>query len=46
LIENKSRQGWIELRDMTPDGYGEKFKEHSEQGYRVTDLIATNGMAN
>ena len=37
-IENKSRQGWIELRDMTPDGYGEKFKEHSEQGYRVTDL--------
>lgn len=37
-IENKSRQDWIELRDMTPDGYGEKFKDHTEQGYRVADL--------
>ena len=45
-IENKSRQGWIELRDMTTDGYGDKFKEHSEQGYRVTDLDCYKRMAN
>lgn len=37
-IANKARQDWIELRDMTPDDYGKKFKEHSEQGFRVTDL--------
>ncbi|OYT20556.1 MAG: hypothetical protein CCU26_05755 [Nitrospira sp. UW-LDO-01] len=45
-IENKSNQAWVELRDMTPDGYGEKFKEYSEQGYRVADLDCYNRNGN
>lgn len=37
-LENKSNQGWVELRDMTPDSYGQKFEEYRQQGYRVADL--------
>ncbi len=37
-VENKSNTGWVELRDMTPNTYGEKFKQYSDQGYRVADL--------
>ncbi len=45
-IENKSSTGWVELRDMTPNTYGQKFKQYSDQGYRVADLDCyanTNG---
>ncbi len=45
-VENKPRTGWVELRDMTPATYGEKFKQYSDQGYRVADLDCyanTNG---
>ncbi|HEX5132360.1 MAG TPA: serine hydrolase [Candidatus Krumholzibacteria bacterium] len=37
-VENRSRQGWIELRDMTPEVYGEKFDEYAAKGYRVADI--------
>ena len=37
-VENKSNTGWAELRDMTPNTYGDKFKQYSDQGYRVADL--------
>ncbi|WP_419913715.1 serine hydrolase [Hoeflea sp.] len=37
-VENTARQGWAQLRDMTPKVYGEKFKEFRKQGYRVADL--------
>lgn len=37
-VENKPRQDWIELRNMTPKTYGEKFKTFRDQGYRVADL--------
>ena len=37
-IEDKSNQAWVELRDMTPDTYGEKFEEYHKKGYRVADL--------
>ena len=37
-LENKTDQGWIELRDMTPEGYGQKFAEYQLKGYRVADI--------
>jgi CubicO group peptidase (beta-lactamase class C family) len=37
-LENRSNQGWIELRDMTPESYGQKFAEHQQKGYRVADI--------
>ncbi len=37
-LENPSNEGWIELRDMTPATYGQKFAEYSAQGYRVADI--------
>lgn len=37
-LENRSNQGWAELRDMTPETYGQKFNEYLEKGYRVADL--------
>jgi CubicO group peptidase (beta-lactamase class C family) len=37
-LENKANTAWIELRDMTPDVYGQKFTEYSEKGYRVADI--------
>jgi len=37
-VENKSNQGWVELRDMTPESYGQKFEEYRQQSYRVADL--------
>ncbi|MBD2355398.1 serine hydrolase [Tolypothrix sp. FACHB-123] len=41
-LENKPNQGWVELRDMTPDSYGQKFEEYRQQGYRVADLDCYN----
>lgn len=37
-LENKPNQGWVELRDMTPESYGQKFEEYRQQGYRVAEL--------
>jgi CubicO group peptidase (beta-lactamase class C family) len=37
-LENRSKQGWVELRDMTPEVYGQKFAEYAAQGYRVADI--------
>ncbi len=37
-VENKPRQDWAQLRDMTPEVYGEKFKAFRKRGYRVADL--------
>ncbi|MCR9138900.1 MAG: serine hydrolase [Alphaproteobacteria bacterium] len=37
-VENKPRQDWAELRNMTPKVYGEKFKAYRDKGYRVADL--------
>jgi CubicO group peptidase (beta-lactamase class C family) len=37
-LENKADTGWVELRDMTPDVYGEKFAEYQAKGYRVADI--------
>jgi CubicO group peptidase (beta-lactamase class C family) len=37
-LENISNQGWVELRDMTPEGYGQKFAEYQQKGYRVADI--------
>ncbi len=44
-VENKSKQGWVELRDMSPATYGKKFQEYKRKGYRVADLdcYARNG---
>ncbi|MBX3616703.1 serine hydrolase [Nitrosomonas sp.] len=37
-LENKANINWVELRDMTPDSYGEKFAEYKNKGYRVAEL--------
>jgi len=37
-LENTSNLGWAELRDMTPDVYGQKFDEYADKGYRVADI--------
>ena len=37
-LENKPKTQWAEYRDMSPAGYGDKFKEYSDKGYRVSDL--------
>ena len=37
-LENKPKVQWAEYRDMSPASYGEKFKEFSDKGYRVSDL--------
>lgn len=37
-LENKANKGWVELRDMTPAVYGQKFAEYRRNGYRVAEL--------
>ncbi|MFQ5563242.1 MAG: serine hydrolase [Parvularculaceae bacterium] len=37
-VENKANTGWVELRDMTPATYGQKFQQYRSQDYRVADL--------
>jgi len=37
-LENRSKQGWVELRDMTPAVYGQKVDEYANKGYRVADI--------
>ena len=37
-LENKEKQGWVELRDMSPAYYGKKFNQYRNQGYRVADI--------
>ncbi len=37
-LENRSNQGWVELRDMTPAVYGQKVDEYADKGYRVADI--------
>lgn len=37
-MENKANTGWVELRDMTPATYGQRFQQYRSQGYRVADL--------
>ena len=44
-VENKANTQWVELRDMSPDTYGQRFQQYRDQGYRVADLdcYANNG---
>ena len=37
-LENTANLGWVELRDMTPESYGQKFEEYADKGYRVADI--------
>jgi hypothetical protein len=37
-LENVENKDWAELRDMSPDSYGQKFDEYKAQGYRVVKL--------
>lgn len=37
-VENKAREDWAELRDMTPKIYGQKFKAFKDKGFRVAEL--------
>ena len=37
-MENKGNTGWVELRDMSPQTYGQRFQQYADQGYRVADL--------
>jgi CubicO group peptidase (beta-lactamase class C family) len=39
-IENKNGRGWAEWRDMTAKGYGDKWLELRDAGYRVIDFEA------
>jgi len=45
-VENKTNKQWAEWRDMTPETYGQKFQQYSNNGYRVAELDCyanTNG---
>jgi CubicO group peptidase (beta-lactamase class C family) len=37
-VENRAREDWAELRDMTPKVYGQKFKMFRDKGFRVAEL--------
>jgi CubicO group peptidase (beta-lactamase class C family) len=38
--ENKDKRGWAEHRDMTSDGYHEKWEEYKAKGFRPLDVEA------
>jgi CubicO group peptidase (beta-lactamase class C family) len=37
-VKNSEGLGWVELRNMTPQQYADKFDQYAEQGMRVVDL--------
>lgn len=38
--ENSDRRGWAEHRDMTSNGYGQKWEEYRDRGFRPLDIEA------
>jgi CubicO group peptidase (beta-lactamase class C family) len=38
--KNKDRRGWAEHRDMSSDGYSEKWKKYKAKGFRPLDVEA------
>ena len=41
-LENRSNQGWVELRDMTPEVYGQKFDEYATKATASPTSSATS----
>lgn len=37
-MENKATLDWAMVRDLTPEAFGQKSKQYSDQGYRVAKL--------
>lgn len=38
FVQNKENLGWSARRDMSAAGYGNRFKDMRNKGYRVTDI--------